>query len=386
MSDSQQNDRSVPLPLTLVPPTPEAQISMPPPAGPPATAPPDPEILIPANTLSAIEAPNSKWITHLSTLIVASISAAYLIGFIVVNTALFNYGMVPYDFLQARYVSAGLLYLASTVGLTGIVFLLIHLTRKKWYLNDKINAEFKSAALILFVIGTIGTRLDWLLPKSQEIPWWLHSLYWPAFLLALVVCILNSTIVPFPKKYQGGRVDLWWRKHLWEEGWASWIVISLVVVLYLAKSGYAFLFYPCFLGGILFFYFGVKSYADQHEAFKRSTDGLMYGVLLLGLSVYAYSGLTYPLISPHVGGGKPLLVSISLKKEHSEVIGHIMGREKSQCVMHNISLIHENSELIYVLPHGYLVNDAAIAIPKNQLISIVYQKIKNSENSTCLEN
>jgi len=353
---------------------------MPPPAGPPATAPPDPEIPVPANTLSAIEAPNSKWITHLSSLIVVSISAAYLIGFIVVNTALFDYGMVPYDFLQARYVSAGLLYLASTVGLTSIVILMIHLTRKKWYLNDKINAEFKSAMLILFVFTFIGSKLDWLLPKSQEIPWWLHSLFWPALILALAVCFLNSAAIPL-----GGRVELWWRKHLWEEGRASWIVLSLALVLYLAKLGYAFLFYPCFLGGILLFYFGVKSYADQHEAFKRYTDGLMYGVLLLGLSIYAYSVLTYPLISPHVGGGKPLLVSISLKKEHSEVIGHITGREKSQCVMHNIALIHENSELIYVLPHGYLVNDAAIAIPKNQLISIVYQKIKNSENSTCLE-
>lgn len=375
VNDSQPNEAPIPVPPTLAPPL----------TGLPATTPPDPVILVPPITPSVIEAPDSKWITHLSSLIVVSISAAYLIGFIVVNTSLFDYGMVPYDFLQARYVSAGLLYLASTVGLTGFVFLMIHLTRKKFYLHDKINAEFKSAALILFVFAVIGPRLDWLLPKSQDIPWWLQSLSWPSFILALAVGLLNSTAIPFPKKYQGGRVDLWWRKHLWEGGWASWIVLSLVLVNFLAKLGYAFIFYPCFLGGILYFYFGFKSYESQHEAFKKYTDGLMYGVLLLGVSVWVYAVITYPLISPHVGGGKPLLASISLTQEHRQIIGHIMGREDSNCVMHNISLIHENSELIYVLPHGYLANDAAIAIPKRELISIVYQKKENKEKSTCLE-
>lgn len=381
MDDPQSNKT----PLTLVPSTTETPATVSPPAGPPADLPPAPVVAVPTFSPLPIATPELKWMTHLSSLVVISAAAAYLIGFIVVNTSLFDYGMVPYDFLQARYVSAGLLYLASTVGLTGIVFLMIHLTRRKWYLNDKQNAEFKSAALILFVFGVIGSRLDWLLPKSQEIPWWLHYLSWPAVILALVVCVFNSTMVPLPKKYQGGRVDLWWRKHLWEEGWASWIVLSLVLVIFLARLGYAFIFYPCFLGGILYFYFGFKSYANQHEAFQKYTDGLMYGVLLLGVSVYVYAVITYPLISPHVGGGKPLLVSISLKAEHRQIMGQIMGREDSNCVMHNISLIHENSELIYVLPHGYLANDAAIAIPKRELISIVYQKKENKDKSTCLD-
>ena len=63
-----------------------------------------------------------------------------------------------------------------------------------------------------------------------------------------------------------------------------------------------------------------------------------------------------------------------------------MGREDSQCVMHNISLIHENSELIYVLPHGYLVNDAAIAIPKSQLISIATRKKRTRINRLAWKN
>ena len=128
-----------------------------------------------------------------------------------------------------------------------------------------------------------------------------------------------------------------------------------------------------------------EGYESQQEAFKKHTDGLVYGIMLLGLSVYLYAALTYPLISPHVGGGKPLLVSLALKPEHRHTLGQIMGREDWKCVMHNISLIHENPELVYVLPHGYLANDSAIAIPKSELISIAYQKKEKIEHSTCLE-
>jgi hypothetical protein len=193
------------------------------------------ETLTPASNIEILEL---KWTANLASLVVISAAAAYLIGFIVVNSHLFNYGMVPYDFLQPRYVSAGLLYLASTVGLTGLVFLMIHLTRKKWYLHDKANAEYKSAALILFVVATLGSQLDWLLPKSEHIAWWLQSLYFPSFALASLVGILNSTVFPFPKWLSG--IDPWWRKHLWEEGWLSWIILWLVLLSFLAKLGYAF--------------------------------------------------------------------------------------------------------------------------------------------------
>jgi hypothetical protein len=119
---------------------------------------------------------------------------------------------------------------------------------------------------------------------------------------------------------------------------------------------------------------------------SENTFGLIFGFANLCVSIYLFATLTYPLIPPHVGGGQPLLVSISLKKsEHRDTLGKIMGREDSDCVMHNISLIHENSESIYVLPHGYLATDAAIAIPKSELISIAYQKKENSDKSTCLK-
>jgi hypothetical protein len=291
--------------------------------------------------------------------------------------------MVPYDFVQPRYISAGLLYLASTVGLTSLVFVMIHLTRKRFYLDDKANAEYKSGALILFVVATIGTQLDWLLPKSENIAWWLRPLYYPSFALAFLVGLFGSTAFPFPKCLS--RVDTWWRKYLWEKGWSSWIVLSLVLVSFLAKLGYAFAFYPVFLIAIWYLFSGFRATQSPEAAFKTITDGLVFGIIGLCLSVYLYAALTYPLISPHVGGGKPLLVSLSIKPEHNRTIGRMLGRDNWKCVLHNISLIHENSELIYVLPNGYFADVSAIAIPKSELVSMAYQKQSKSDHATCLE-
>ena len=116
MNDPQPNEAPIPVPLTLVPP---------------AALPPAPVAPVPPITPSTIKAPDSKWITHLSSLVVISAAVAYLIGFIVVNAHLFSYGMVPYDFLQPRYLSAGLLYLTATLGLTSIAIFLIHLLLKR---------------------------------------------------------------------------------------------------------------------------------------------------------------------------------------------------------------------------------------------------------------
>jgi|CXWL01.1.fsa_nt_gi hypothetical protein len=333
-------------------------------------------------TPSIIATPELKWITHLSSLIVVLAAAAYLIGFVVVNSHLFSYGMVPYDFSQPRYISAGLLYLVATVGLTSIVLFLIHVARKS-FLGDIANAEIKSAAALLFFFWVANSSLEWLLPKSENIPWWLQSLRYPSIALAFGVSILNTKMLPIHKRLSG--VSLWWTKHLWEEGRLFWIVLGLVLVYFLAERGYAFAFYPVFLIAIWLFYIAFRSDQRQGALFKEKTDGLVYGLTFIGLSVYAYATLTYPQISPHVGGGKPLLVSLSLKPGNDRSIGKTMGREDWKCIMHNISLIHENSELIYVLPHGYYTNESAIAIPKSELVSIAYQKKETKdEPSTCL--
>lgn len=350
-------------------------------------APPASIVPVTPITPSIIATPELKWITHLSSLIVVLAAAAYLIGFVVVNSHLFSYGMVPYDFLQPRYLSAGLLYLASTVGLTSIVAFLIHIVKKS-FPGDEATAEINSAATLLFFNWIVGSNLVWLLPKSDNFAWWLQYLILPSSVLAFVVTFLDTRIIPIYKFIPRGSV--WWRGHLWKEDRLFGIVLVLLLVNRLAELGYAFAFYPVFfLGTFLFYagYLGFKSNQGKPEVVKGKADALLYSLACMGLSVYAYASLTYPLISPHIGGGKPLLVSLSIKKsEHSRTIGKIMGREDWKCVMHNISLIHENSELIYVLPHGYYANESAIAIPKSELVSIAYQKKETKdEPSTCLE-
>lgn len=331
-----------------------------------------------------ITPPELKWVTHLSSLVVILAAAAYLIGFIVVNSHLFSYGMVPYDFLQPRYLSAGLLYLASTVGLTSIAAFIFHLV-KRGFSGDEATAEIQNT-MTLIGIGWLYSNpyLTWLLPKSERIEWGVHYLESPLIALAFVVTLLNTRFIPIYKLSSG--FGDWWKNNLWKEDRLFGIVLVLLLVSMLARLGYAFAFFPVFVVGIFLFYAGYFGFRPNQSRVnvRGQSDAVLYSLACMGLSVYAYATLTYPLISPHVGGGKPLLVSLSLKSEHNHTIGNIMGREDWKCIMHNISLIHENSESIYVLPHGYLADESAIAIPKSSLVSIAYQKKEKSERSTCL--
>lgn len=172
---------------------------------------------------------------------------------------------------------------------------------------------------------------------------------------------------------------------MWEQGWLSRVVLSLMLINGMARLGQAYIFYPLFLLGAWFFVSGFRPNQSVESATSENAHGLLWGATNLCLSIYTYGTLTYPLVSAHVGGGKPLLVSISIKVDNRKIIGRIMGREDSNCVMHNISLIHENSELIYVLPNGYLSDDAAIAIPKSEIISMTYQRKTKDEHATCLD-
>ena len=324
-----------------------------------------------------------QWITSLSSLTVILAATAYLIGFVVVNSALFKYGMVPFDFLQPRYISAGLLYLAATAGYTSAIFLLIHLTKTKHLFADITNSEIKSAWVIFFVFAMSSEYLIWLFPKSDTVEWWLADLRFPSLALAFITSSLNTTILPLPERLN--KFAFWWRKHMWESGWLSWLVLSLMLVNSAARLGNAFFFYPIFLVGIWFFSSGFRPNQKAEYATSENTHGLFWGITNLGLSIYTYGALTYPLISPHVGGGKPLLVSVSLKPDSRRIIGRIMGREDWKCVMHNISLIHENSELIYILPKGYIADETAIAIPKTEIISMAYQRKQKDQYATCFE-
>ncbi|MDO8357137.1 MAG: hypothetical protein Q7U76_12165 [Nitrospirota bacterium] len=342
--------------------------------------PPTPVAVLPPRELRADKL---EWVTYLSSFTVIAAALAYLIGFIIVNSSLFQYGMVPYDFLQPRYISAGLLYFAATTGFTGAIFLLIHLTKKKHLLGDVTNAEIRSAWIIFFIFGMSGAYLNWLLPKSNTIDGWLSALRYPSFVLALVVGAFNTTLLPLPARF--GKLSLWWRIHMWETGRLSRVVLLLMLVNASARLGEAFFFFPLFLIGVWFFLSGFRPDQKVESVTSENTHGLFWGISNICLSIYAYATLTYPLISPHFGGGKPLLISIAIKPDNRKAIGRVMGREDWKCVMHNISLIHENSELLYVLPNGYLADETAIAIPKSEIITLAYQRKTKNENATCLE-
>ena len=131
---------------------------------------------------------------------------------------------------------------------------------------------------------------------------------------------------------------------------------------------------------------------NQTRIDKATTIGVVpiFSLGLLGASLYAFGTFTYPLLPSAVGGGKPALVAIalkpdSLKPDHRKTIGAMMGREDWKCVMQNIEVIHENNDILFVLPHGYYSEESAIAIPKSEIIALAYQKTVLGEKSRCYE-
>ena len=86
-----------------------------------------------------------KWAGRGSSLILLIGAVSYAVGFLVVNSYLSHYGIAPFDFLQPRYVSAGLLYLVGTIGVSGFLWGSYDLIRTKYYPDQTYNAERRAA-------------------------------------------------------------------------------------------------------------------------------------------------------------------------------------------------------------------------------------------------
>lgn len=330
----------------------------------------------------------SKWISRLSSSIILAGAAAYFLGFVVVNSYLYGYGISPFDFVQPRYISAGLLYLFLTVFLSAFLWFSYHFIKNHIYRDQPWNAERRTAATIeiLFVISgsllsisrkdqtdkisfSIGLALLWLVLALQSIDW-------------------------LPAKYPlFARATNWWSREIIESGILKWLVFGCMLLYISTVTGLkASAFYYCFFIAILFAKSVVILNPNQTNIDKATTIGIV-PILSLGLiwaSLYTFGTFTYPLLPSAIGGGKPSLVAIALKPDstkpdYRKTIGAIMGREDWRCVMQNIEVIHENNDVLYVLPHGYYSEESAIAIPKNHITVLAYQKAILGEQSRCYE-
>lgn len=287
--------------------------------------------------------------------------------------------MVPYDFLQPRFLSAGILYLVATAGPAGLVMYLHHAFR-----SSRMTKRAVEGATGLTIIGTvfaIGNSLPWLWPSSLNVSSWERMLLWPSAILMIAMAFAPPV---FLESFKGSRFSLLWDKWMLERGVFKYVALFVAGIYKVASGGTSnFLFFLLFAASLLFCISVYRSQKHPGLALFDNIYGAAAAIASLGFSVYLYAAYTYPLVSPHIGGGKPLLISLALKPEAQHTIGRIMGREHPECVLHNISLLHENSDFIYVLPKGYYGNNAAIAIPKTELFALSYQGKPLEDTQTC---
>lgn len=322
-------------------------------------------------------------LANAASLILILVASAYVSGFVILNSFLSNYGMISYDFLQPRYLSAGLLYMASTFGPLGLIWFVHHKICIQYYPNDPDEAEINTAWAIALVFTSITVALPWLFPRPESIPSYKMCL---AFILFISMCTLTFLPQILPKKPKN-----WSSKLLtfWKEGLVHtrmlkmnvfWLGVAYTVVL----GGLEYRYLMWFTWGMIFLIAGTTSGQTPSSGVVRNVWGLVLGFGLTAWSVHLYGKNTFPLISPSIGGGTPVQVSIVLKKDAQMQIGRLMGREDWQCVMQNISLLHENDDFLFILPNGYYKEETAVAISKAEVASFQYQREKLTEVKKCI--
>ncbi len=319
------------------------------------------------------------WISRASSIILFPAALAYCIGFGVVNSHLYRYGMVPYDFLQPRFLSAGILYLGATVGPTAFVMYLHHVFGLA-HSSKRAAESATGVAIILTALGISGS-LPWLWPKSPKLSPAEGLLAWPS--LALLVGLLAMSLIT-SEAFKKSKLSTFWENQILERGIFKYVALIAVSIERISTGGVAsFSFFVVFVISLLFWLSVFRSQKHIGLALSDNIHAAIAALGAIGLSVYLYANYTYPLVSPHIGGGKPLVISLALKAESQHVVGRMMGREHPACVLHNISLLHENSDFLYVLANGYTMNSSAIGIPKSEIVSISYQDKPLSDTHTC---
>ena len=131
-------------------------------------------------------------LSFLSSLIVTLGILAYCAGYVVVNSYLSKYGIAPYDLLQPNYVSAGLLYLLSTVGFTSLmVFAHFQARNRREVL---VTAWFDTALAIFIFFFIIRDSLD--MAGTKRIARMVPDSRYKRFRVRLCSNLLSSTGLP----------------------------------------------------------------------------------------------------------------------------------------------------------------------------------------------
>jgi len=315
---------------------------------------------------------------------------AYFIGFIALHFYLSNYGIVPYDFLQTNYISAGLRYLLTTVGFTALIWFIHVQIHNKGQIDRAVAWDFTAAAIFI-LFAAVNSAWQGALPPTPDLPSWYGYVT-----VALMMFGLGFGYWGHKYLYRIPRL-----RPAMDRGLMALIMMGLGIIIVSTRIGFKnFSFYPVFLASLAFVYDLLPSLFGRHVPQPAERDwrwrwttttqlmfGAIYGLLMLLFSVYLFGVYNYPNVPAHYGGGKPVLVSLVLKPENRLIVGRTMGREDWMCVMQNVAIVHENGSDIYVLPYGteYEYKEPAVAIRKDQILVTVFQKKYLAQNYYCIE-
>src|SRR5438105_1987732 len=169
-----------------------------------------------------------KWIGRLSSSIIVAGAVAYFLGFFVVNSYLYGYGISPFDFVQPRYISAGLLYLSLTVFLSAFLWFAYHFIKSHIYSDQPWNAERRAAWILQTLLFSFGaflsiSRRDLIDKTSSHIG-----------VASICLALLFLYIDLLPQKHPlFAKMTNWWSRQIIESGILKWLVF-ICMLLYIS--------------------------------------------------------------------------------------------------------------------------------------------------------
>lgn len=293
---------------------------------------------------------------------------SYITGFVIINSYLGKYGLTAGELFGAKYLSAGLLYLAITV-----IFIV------NWWFFIKsyyIMAECKTfrekikyiAYPIVLIISTLiflivifspskhtGDMIDKFFQKN-----WTQYL----FLILLVIFAITRVLGWFFKTSKNRL-----------ENWGMFFLVILMFVFILQKASVFFFLWVIFLFCLLSLIFGRKKTNEPFSPILIDSLGKRYinpigfaSTLVLTFSMIWFFGrMIYERITPDIGGGSPVKVKILLRESLPSSFSTVIKDTSNADVIEEAYLLHqEQSSLVLLIPDS-IGGDKAIRLNYNEV-------------------
>lgn len=307
---------------------------------------------------------------------------SYCLGFLIVNSYLFQFGFTSYGLFKTRYVAAGLnMIFLSLISTT----LTLSFTGVKRESNLKHLSESASLVrLAVYAIGTIYSNLIFSFNRPGLIEPYLKNHFSDRVLGSLIgLFIFLVLLVP------GGVMHLLTKAKRWDQPTVekgkhivkliNELGLGSIMLLWLSSVS---LYLVLWIGGLAFIGFLILRFVYPKLKSAGTNSGTLtrkdwiFAILAIPIFfsfIYAFSIALYPNIRQSVGGGKPLRVQLFLRPERVGFIANVL-KVNDDGLSAEVELMDQTDQQYFLLTKPEKENDKRVVmqLDKDNFDGIMY--------------